>query len=113
MRIVLPFLLLFGFMSLDARAQAPVATAQPSAQLPAEVPAEVPAEARVPAQSTPAAAPQAAPPGEPASAQQPAHAEAATDAGQAQPEEPKQRSRAIWFLLGAVVVLGVVLAASM
>jgi hypothetical protein len=105
MRIALPFLLLFGLMSLDARAQAPGATAQPPAQLPAE--------AGVPVQPAPAAPTQSAPPAEPANAQQPAHAEAVTDAGQAQPEKPKQRSRAVWFLLGAVVVLGIVLAASM
>jgi hypothetical protein len=103
MRITLPVVLLL-FTVTTAQGQA-----QTSA---APVGAAVPAPAEVPAAPAPAVAVAPADvPARPADAVAPA--EAARPAAEARAEEPTRKSRAVWFLVGAVVVLGIVLAATL
>jgi hypothetical protein len=68
------------------------------------------AEKQAPAQPVPAAAP--ALPKEPTEPQTSARAEAATTVQQSEAQEPKKQNRVVWFLVGAVVVLAIIVAAS-
>jgi hypothetical protein len=106
MRIALPaVLLLFGSASVGAQAQ----TTSPATE------SATPVSVQAPAQPTPAAPPvsarAAAPaaPAAPAAAQTVARAEAATAVERTAVQERK-RSRLVWFLVGAVVVLGIIVA---
>jgi hypothetical protein len=63
----------------------------------------------VPAQALPAAAP--ARPAAPTRPRTPARAEAATTVEEAEAQEPKKRSRVVWILVGAVIVLAIIVAA--
>jgi hypothetical protein len=100
MRLALPIvLLLFGVSSAHGQAQTSGARAESTAQ--------------APVQPRPVASPAPALPEDSATNQPSARAEAATAAGQVEAQEPKKRSRVVWFLVGAVVVLGAVLAATL
>ena len=105
MRIALPVvLLLFGALSVHAQAQAP---ASGSPTIPSTVPPSAQARVQPPntAASTSALQDSTKP-------QTSARAEAATAVPQAESQEPKKRSRVVWFLVGAVVVLGIIVATS-
>jgi hypothetical protein len=111
MRIALPVVvLLFGASS--ARAQ--IGTSEPVAETRAEavvppvpvVPAQAPVQPLRAAATTPALQEQ------PTAQRAPAPAEAAA-VGRARQEEPKRRSRVVWFLVGAVAVLGIIVATSL
>ena len=102
MRIALPVvLLLFGTLSVHAQAPtsgSPISsTVPPSAQAPVQSP------------NTAASAPALPDSTEP---QTSARAEAATTVPQAESQQPKKRSRVVWFVVGAVVVLGIIVAMS-
>lgn len=104
MRIALPIvLLLFGASSAYGQAQTSASAAEST----------VPAPAQAPVQPRPATSPAPAVPEESNRDQPSARAEAATAAEKVEAQEPKKRSRVVWFLVGAVVVLGVVLAATL
>jgi hypothetical protein len=107
MRIALPVVvLLFGATSAHGQVQ-PSGSTVDFAAVPAAV-EPVPAAA-----STPAAAPAAAPAlaSAPTGIEAPARAEAAVTAERAQPAQRRGPTRAVWFLLGAVAVLALILVA--
>ncbi len=99
MRFVIPaVLLLFSSAGFAAHAQSVPASASTN-----------PAPVAVDTQTTRAAAPVVRQAEEPASPQAATRVEPATDAEPAAVQERK-RSRVVWFLLGAVAVLGIILA---
>jgi hypothetical protein len=103
MRIALPIvLLLFGASSAHGQAQSAASRAESTAPAPAQAPVE----------PAPVASPVLVLPEEPAKDQPSARAEAAATGEHVQAQE-KKHSRVVWFLVGAVVVLGVVLAATL
>ncbi len=103
MRIALPVvLLLFGASSAHGQTQTS-GSVEPRAE------PTVPAQA--PVQPLPTAAPAPALQEELVTPRGSARVEATTAAEQAQPAE-KKRSRVVWFLVGAVVVLGILVAAT-
>jgi hypothetical protein len=103
MRIALPVVvLLFGATSAHGQVQ-PSGSTVDFAAVPAAV-EPVPAAA-----STPAAAPALA--SAPTGIEAPARAEAAVTAERAQPAQRRGPTRAVWFLLGAVAVLALILVA--
>ena len=102
MRIALPVLfLLFGASAASGQTQTPRAPVE--AAVPAAAPATVqPIPAATPA---PAAATE-----EPTTVQASTRAEAAAVAERTEAQEPRRRSRVVWFLVGAVVVLALIVA---
>lgn len=102
MRMIVPVvLLLFGATSV-------VAQPQTSGTPPVEPRAPLPA----PVQPLPAATPVPVLPEPSNTSEASTRAEGPAAAEESQPEEPRKRSRMLWFLAGAVAVLAIILVAS-
>ena len=107
MRIALPLVfLLFGMSS--AHSQTPTQSQTPTATPTAEQAVTVQPQVQPPT----AAVPAPAVPEESVRPQTPARAEAATATHESKADEPRQRSRVLWILVGAVFVLGILVAVS-